>query len=295
MQLLITDGTLKGKHVLVLDKIKTFDFLGLPAEIRVSIYRYLIQEDSPIAVTAFKLPDIPRRATRQGFGDRKAHSKFGLFLDSSSGKYLNQDPSDFGIARVSKLLASEALPIMYGDNIFEFASMGELDVFLGQIGDMTKYIKHISIRGDQSYTNGKGRGVFDKLLPATNLTSVTINHRAISGTSGRGRSGHVSMQKLVEDARPLLRTLHKAMAARNVTDAHSTTVLDVFHVVKGEMCTSCKNTQTDPSGFHWHFNCSACEDTTSQVRCDDPGIDVQVATTAESLRDAIAAELEIKM
>lgn len=107
----MTEGPLNGRHVLVLDSVKTFCFLELPAEIRVMIYRYLIEEPEPIKIRTFTLRANGHRAVRAGFEDRKNYTAHGLKFNQRPRKYIGQPASYFALAAVNKQMPQKHVPL----------------------------------------------------------------------------------------------------------------------------------------------------------------------------------------
>ena len=285
-QLLMTEGPLKGKHVLVLDPIEPFFFLDFPAEIRLMIYRLLMVESKPIRLTTYTPPFGTRRSVRSTFDDRRAHSKDSYRFSKDQGKYLDQPPSNFALARVSKQIAAEAAPVIYGDNTFAFEKLSEMGVFINRIGVMSKHVKHLAVVGYEAYTQGKGRAIFNQLSSATNLRDLGINYRAFCKVRGHLQTGgRVSIQKFVEDARPSLRKLEKQVSARNKDEGHDENVLNIVRPTSGEKCRYCSRDATNLGCFDARRDFPSCKSQEEAAFMDGVGHD---------LRDAIAKELRIK-
>jgi len=94
------------------------DFLGLPAELRLCVYRYVFRCYKPIEITV---------ADRRAWPDRQAHlrrqdsccfllNKNGLPRSSGNPDFLRKSYPAF--LRVSRQLLNEASGVLYGENTF---------------------------------------------------------------------------------------------------------------------------------------------------------------------------------
>lgn len=239
MQLVITEGSLKGHHVLVVQSVapkknpKVFRFLDLPAEIRTIIYGHLFNETGEIRIDSHKPPRQPRRAVRSTFrtGYRcGSRAKENLKWDRVNGKWLGQKPSALTILGVNKLIFQEAGAIMYGDNTFTFTRASEAQIFLGGIGHMRTLLRTVRFRGIVGMKDMAS--VFNKLKDAKQLRTIEIAHESLCGAYYYGSryprprvDGH-DAQALCQALGPLTKVLHKAQT--NGESSHN--VLDVINV-----------------------------------------------------------------
>ena len=133
---------MKGHHALTLEPITPFRFADLPADIRCTIYSYLLEEDTSIKITTHTPTSKLRRPVRFGFRESNAHR--GQKRNKEDGKWIDIAPSNASIVQVLKQLHKVAAAILYGGNKFELGYVGELPTFLKTIGDMTKLLQRVS-------------------------------------------------------------------------------------------------------------------------------------------------------
>lgn len=175
LQLVVSNGALEGKRILVLEPVQPFRILDLPPEIRIMIYQQLMSEPEPIEAIAHAdaVAGCWLRVVRVSHRDRAAHLAQGLTFDARSGKYIGQGPSDFGVARVNKQMAAEALPVMYGDNTFKLTNTLLLDLFLERIESQRAYLQHVVVFGGLVDPR-VGRRLADKFLTCGRLREITV-------------------------------------------------------------------------------------------------------------------------
>ena len=263
----------------MLDPITSFRLFDLPPEVRGMIYGYLVQKACPVKIVSLKVKGQSRRPVRYNFIS-KAHNRHkGLIWEPTTGKWLNQGPSNFALLQVNKQILQEAAPIVYGDNVFDFETTSGLNVFLNKIGTMRKYLSHVRLPRGAPYTMGCGRTVFNSLLPAMDLRMLAISHIAICSGGGR-RAGCVTGQNFVDDCKLYLRKLHKSLWAKD----SKLNVLDVVQVV-AESCEDCKAGQSS----HCKGQGKGC-----RMRCDDTRVQEHCREVGARLRVLLAEELNIQ-
>jgi hypothetical protein len=228
----------------------------------------------------------PRRPVRDTHNPN-FWARVGYKFDHAQGKYIGLPPSNFIIGAVSPMFRDEALAIGYKENTFSFNSTADAELFVKTIGKQARHLRKIVIPDDNSYTSGAGLKLFDRLLPATYLRSLELNHRMICSTRGC-KSSRVSMAGLVEDILPLLETLHKSMKSKNDT---SYEVLDIIKIVPEKNCFSCKYPSM-PTGKPCFY---ADGRGTCKVPCGDQTETKHCLEVEKLLKKMLAAALRIQL
>lgn len=126
-------------------------------------------------------------------------------------------------------------------------------------------------------------------MPATSLRDLSISHHGINlfpGDQAHLRAGGATTKKFIEDARPFLRELNKAVAVRNIVEATSTEVMDIINAVAGNMCRFCSSQ-----------GClQFCTQTgTRKHGCKGLDVEASVSKVNAELRTAIAKELRVTL
>ena len=212
---------------------KPFRILDLPAELRTLIFTFHCQEDEPIMISTFD-----RRAVRR-FGIRKkvVHEETRWLFD----------PERSVLAILNRQISAESLPIMYGDNAFDFDTMGTLGIFLARSPAAAKFLRNISITGlslwsgpvsakimlahDRSFEVPVDIATTIKTLTsATHLQSLTLHHESfyVHALSGQGK---IRVVDFVRELMPLL----QAWQAENPNKS----VVGLVKVAEFEYCVSC--------------------------------------------------------
>lgn len=293
MQLIITEGALKGHHVFVVQpvtsqgKTKVFRFLDLPAEIRTMIYGHIFEESGEIRMATYKPPRQPRRSVRWSFhsGQYRSKGHGDLQWDRDQGKWLNQEPSALTVLGVCKLVFQEAAPMVYGSNTFLFHRVLDADVFLGRIGRMRRHLRTIKFQGS-AYGMGKITSVFNKLKDAKQLRTITFPHSGVCGAYYHWNAhwlgaprGYFSARTLCNYLGPLAKTLNKAQ--NNGQSIYN--VLELIQITGREPpCYRC----SDGSGV-----CALKNSTFCKTECNK--MDVHVQKFMDECKDRIAKKLGI--
>ncbi|KAK5676315.1 hypothetical protein LTS10_011127 [Elasticomyces elasticus] len=139
---ILREGPFTGHHVLVLEPYTEppFRFLNLPPELRVMVYKVLLQEPAPIQIWSYKPTHKPRRSCRATFRDVKLHGKLDWM--AQTGKWVGQPPIYVrSLFRVNKQIFNEAAPVLYNMNTFTFQRARDLRVFLNTIGAMREHLR----------------------------------------------------------------------------------------------------------------------------------------------------------
>lgn len=114
-----------------------FDFLGLPTEIRLQIYKWLLVSKVTIKITMSEITNI--KATS---GGRRQTTQFKFQHDLSNNDIFPQ------ILTTCREVNSEATPTMYGGNIWHFVVNKWFQHFLHHIGPCNaSFIRYCHLRG----------------------------------------------------------------------------------------------------------------------------------------------------
>ncbi|CAK1366645.1 hypothetical protein CB0940_09000 [Cercospora beticola] len=135
------------RHQLEPERLGTFDFMGLPAELREKVYKMLLIYPKRGLCISSSFPD--------GFvglvlTPRQRDSPLAVWEAFEKRKYelvcLPKMREVLSILRVSKQICSETLPIFYRNNLFHFPSLEELQKALGIVGrEVRQMIDHMQI------------------------------------------------------------------------------------------------------------------------------------------------------
>ena len=209
-----------------------FPFLSLPPEIRLQIYTHHVADPDNLQIATYQPHPGRRRAVQLGFEDPAQSNHIDATFNPIYTKWSNQQPSNFALVQVCREVAAEALPVMYGANTFEFLNLGDLEVWLEDIGSMARFVRHVEITGWEGYTWGRGGPVFDALLMlAPDLRSLGIGWRLICAEERE--VGRTSLEEFVADVVPLVREIGCGIE-RGGEDRGK--AVEVVKVRKGDSC-----------------------------------------------------------
>jgi hypothetical protein len=198
LQILITEGPLKGHHAVLLAPVQPFRFMALPSELRSLIHGYLLQEDKPIQIISKGSPRRPVRGT--DFMKSRCISRPGISIE--------RNRSNAALLQVSKAILSEAAPTLYGNNTFDFGSREDCHVFLDTIDRMKVLVRHIQFAVLQP-TERKLAVTSRKVKDVRSLQSLTFKHDSVCG---RGANA-ITPESIVEGCKSMLERLRKARPA----------------------------------------------------------------------------------
>jgi hypothetical protein len=167
-----------------------FPLMDLPLEIRTMIYKYLLEENSA-PLTLLTQGQTGQEVVRRGFlnkqekrqGGRQTLLKTVHKANDKSITHLTP-----AILRICKTVHEEATPILYGQTL-EFEHPVALQKFLSSIGIKNRLsLLRIVLRGWQRNVFPSWQqvlpSVFDRLLSAENLKSITMDRHTYSGKDG---------------------------------------------------------------------------------------------------------------
>lgn len=195
------------------------DFLGLlPAELRNMVYGFLLEASSPI--------HLDTRLDR-------------VMLASPHGRSIYSAPPSalrrLAIAQVNKQVSQEILPIVYGNNVFDFDKAGTLAAFLKQIcSENAPDLKKLVISGRTPWNIDVSRLNFAGLSLATNLTSLKIDHRGLYAYALSDRA-KINAGDLAEQLKAFLQTREAAKGDR----VRRRSTSEVVELVEFPTCASC--------------------------------------------------------
>lgn len=269
-----------------MDSKKVFRLLDLLAEIRITIYTYLLKTPEHIKLTV-TYKGRPR-AVQQSFEQEYDHWLLGLKTRNRSGKWLGQGSSNFAIAHTSKQVAAETMPLIYGLNTFEFGHIHDLNNFLGGLSPSTiQCLKSLHLRGGLA-SPSRARP-FSRLPGATTLSSLTISHRAVR-SEGKESGLITSPSALAHNLRLFL----SARCTAQEEDADGVVgVFDAVKIVCGEICLACEG---QCSRYCREAAQAWVPDTLKgrDIVCNGPEVEEHVSRMNEELRTAIARKLGIE-
>lgn len=242
------------------------------------IYAYHFEDAGEVNLSTVKPSGKPRRACRWTFHRRSGRG--GLVWDAKNKKWdgPGMTPSAAAILSVSKQIQHETVPLVYSDNTFHFRNLNDMKVFLDQVGNMRKHIRHIHIaeRGYSVHSNS----AFRPLKDATDLRSITLDHHNVCGkTVDRHWRRAATPETLVADCK-------RAFKVLNEVRQESGSSLDILDIIRfdGSKCYLCK------AGLGGQCRAGSFYSSSCDIKCSDLDKHYQELTT--KVRDLLAKELE---
>lgn len=164
--------------------------MGLPLEIRIMIYKFLLEENAN-PLTLLTKGSGGQEVVRRGFHNKQAKLNNGRqVLLKTVHKANDKDITHLtpAILRVCKSVYQEAAPILYGQTL-EFEHPIALQKFLFSIGpDNRLLLLRIVLRGWQYYEFPAWvhalSSTFERLLAAQNLKGMLMDRHTSSGSDG---------------------------------------------------------------------------------------------------------------
>ncbi|KAK4505219.1 hypothetical protein PRZ48_003182 [Zasmidium cellare] len=205
-------------------------FMDLPAEVRMNIFGYILEEDKPITLQLIKWRSRPREVARKGH-DRKRHHR-GEVYDRSQRAWVPAPPTYTAIMFLNKQVYSEATQVLYGDNTFHFETTSALEDFLNLLGPRAQYLRFIEI-GSYGYIPTTARRAFKLLLKAKGLRKLQFDHHDFCG--GRYGKPRLVVDTIAAACKELVISLQDSYEDLNL----SASVLDVVRVAKPGVCHDC--------------------------------------------------------
>ncbi|GIZ37113.1 hypothetical protein CKM354_000057300 [Cercospora kikuchii] len=204
--LTITEGPLKGRHVLLLEpSTEHFPFLELPAEIRQMIYNECFKDSRSMKIKLFPTKKNGLRA----ISCRRLLDTPARF-DQTTKTWVNKPASALGLLAVNKQIKDEAVSTLYS-NVFDFPDFRTCQIFLESIGTMLSLLRDVAFQRG-SYQKSKARTLFFKLREAKGLRSLTFHFRDVSGEA---RKSSVSTATFAADCKTMMTSFHKSRKAQD--------------------------------------------------------------------------------
>lgn len=228
-KLTITDGPLRGSHVLVLKPYtKYFQLLELPLDIRRMIYDELLLDPGPIDITTYKPKGAPRHAVSYQLAFRRDLGSW----NPETRKFQHGTTNNIGVMQVNRQIRQEASTAMYGGNTFRFDKFNTCQLFLSRLGDTRVHIRHIAFFA-HAYQKTKARGMFLQLKDVNGLRTINISYREFDDLFAGGP--HLwSVKQLAADCKIMMTALHEFRQGRS----NLPSVLELIKVT-WSICTGC--------------------------------------------------------
>lgn len=242
--MVVPDGSLAGKQVIVLEPLDTFPFLRLPAELRSIIFDLIFPEK--LVQTSFS-GSKKRKSDdeRTAYGSKSASETVNQREKVRSLTIKTRHPTTHGLdlLRVSKQLSHEAASVAYDKHIFEVTTVRQLSHLCHGLGSMLKYVRHLKLTAsvldaDSRTVNSTEQGVaMSELLRvlqgATSLCTMTLSHASLCSGMQLDRYG----KQAVDFENGMLSALEAIAASREVE-----AVEEVLNIVRTEElnCRSCQ-------------------------------------------------------
>lgn len=147
------------------------DLDKLPAEIRNEIYKLALTAPSVILIKRHQ--DRPPGSTKHTF----AMKICGTFL-TMKGKQKRRvscvKGTGIGLLRASRTINTEAAPILYHNNSFQFIHRGALNIFLNRLNETTLFLSDIDIRRIDLYEYSFSADVLTRLRISSEPRSIVL-------------------------------------------------------------------------------------------------------------------------
>lgn len=269
--LTITDGPLRGSHVLVLKPYtKYFQLLKLPLDIRRMIYDELLLDPEPIDITTYKPKGAPRHAVSYQLAFRREIGSW----NSETRKFQFRTTNNIGVMQVNRQIRQEASTAVYGGNTFRFDKFNTCQLFFARLGDIRCHIRHIEFFAD-AYQKTKSRGMFLELKNVKRMRTIEISYREFDDLLAGGP--HIwTAEQLAADCKIMMTALHEFRQGRS----NLPSVLELIKVT-WSICTSCAKAKKGEGESN--VACSKC----TEIR--EAG-----KATQKRVRTAIAATMGIE-
>lgn len=194
---------------------KPFRLRDLPSEARIEIYKHAPVKPAPIRLELRSGSKHGREIVNAGHKRNYNHHHNGRFqvYDKMKGEWVDAPPIENAIIFVNKATYLEATAVLYGSNTFTFKTTTALDHFLDTIGMRAQHLRHVII-SPKGYVKSTAKSAMVKLADvATELRRIEFYHDEFCPYDDPKTP---RIRNLVQNCAPLLRTLKKEFANRNV-------------------------------------------------------------------------------
>lgn len=147
------------------------DFDKLPAEVRNEIYKLALTAPSVILIKRHQ--DRPPGSSKHTF----AMKICGTFLTRKRKQKRRVScvkGTGIGLLRASRFINTEAAPIFYHNNSFQFVHRGALNIFLNYLNEMTLFLSDIDISRIDLYEYFFSADVLTRLRISSEPRSITL-------------------------------------------------------------------------------------------------------------------------
>ncbi|KAF2277502.1 uncharacterized protein EI97DRAFT_457510 [Westerdykella ornata] len=208
-QTILTEGEYAGHVAILVKQSLPFPLMRLPISVRTKVLNFMLKHDE----------EAIRVSLSQG-GKKAAYSK------EFHGK------NTLAILATCKQIRDEAAPLLYGQT-FVFPGTGALTTFLLQIGQFSKYLRHLEL---ETYTGASARTMFHLLEKATSLEILHFQHIS---SNERPKT---AVKNIYNDAYPWLMAVGKECPTKG---------LEIMHFHEAAFHRRDKNENGEPESIKW--------------------------------------------
>jgi hypothetical protein len=181
----------------------------LPLELRQKIYTLAFSSSDTTKLAAYPRPKNSERRSKE--------VALPVLEDGQAQRTPKHNTS---LLWVNKQVSADALPILYGYHKFIFVNTRALELFLDQIGDMKKHLRHVEL-GPCGYDHEFGalynatKRSFTMLAAATGLQTLGVSHYDFCRTCHIPDPNN-SINNLVSASAQLLQAILNARKAKGL-------------------------------------------------------------------------------
>lgn len=188
------------------------------------------------------------------------------------------DPTTVALARASRQIHADVIPIIYGSNTFDFGTLEHLHAFSKRIGAARAHLRHISVLHDTGLIESpRTRNLFAMLQQMTNLQSLTLNHESLY-LHALPTHGKMRIEDFVCQLKPFLHAWHQA-------NGGSTSVLSLVRLAKRDFCSRCGN-KIEAEAVICSYGCRLTQVQKTELK--------HLQRVSEKLKAMVAAEMGLE-